>query len=932
MDHQTLLHALAQTCNADSAMRGAAEQLLQSLEGVEGLFPHLCQIALSDCSLDVRLSAVLFLKNSCQDWSKRQQRPIPEADKLYLRTHILSLLLPTVTDKLRAQFEEIAKSMAKSLFPAQWQEAYGLLDSSILNGNSEQLYAGLTLFHLLLKAFEWDSTEHKNDLQALITRYFGRLRQVFLQLPLEEGNFPFLVLILKAYHTITYMDLCEIACFDAWITRIKDLLEAPLGMLERQPDTAETAKRLEEHPAWVCKRYCAQIVQRTAHFREQFTVQLTSVALTLLLNRSVRWVPDAVTVYLWKAITLGARLNDTKDQIHSKVLHQLWEVLLAQVCRVPLDVELWQQYPVEFIRRENDIVQALYSAKAAAVDFLLAVCSDTTMLQSVLSHMEQQFQAKPAPLHKEALLLLFGSLAELLAKEDCLCSRIETNLKSFVYPDLTSPNGFLRARAVSVYGMCASVPILSADQEVVMQQVCRLLEQSELPVQIEAAITLSKILTWPCARDVIGPEIKAILNVYLGIMKLIDSEELMNSMETLIREFKSAVLPYSVELTRELTQAFQRIVAVCPANEGETALAAVSTLNTLSTVLETVETQGTELFEVSSLLLPVLQYTLALPGAAFMEEGLSLLDDLLCCSRPGTLPELFAVFPLLLEALVGSEHNPPYAHEHIELFFSPLAHFISQYSLQFLSCSGVNRVLQACHQLLSLPEESVGFEYHLAVKLLLCLLENHPKELHLQLNVMRTVAFSLLEKPKKAWKLLGIELFAMLCYVNPQFSLQNSSPNTQELIFAAWVKLSSHFSSESGKLHSACGLLRLITTYSDQSLQPHLPLLFKHLIRTLYDLQSLQGTVVEEDLQGIIGKLKVKTREEEQASEEKDEEDDWSPIDENRYESPITLPELLKLLKRVIRQLQSLQLFESLCTLLDPRDLEKLDSLHADNS
>jgi len=938
MDHRTLLHACTQACSADSAAREEAEQRLQSLEGVEGLFPLLCQIALSDCPLEVRLSAVLFLKNSCKDWqsTKQRPRPIPDSDQLYLRTHIVSFLLPSVTDKLRLQFEEIAKSMAESLFPAQWQEAYGLLDSSILTGNSEQLYAGLTLFHMLLKAFERNSAEHKSDLQVLITRYFGRLQQVWLQLPLEEANFPLFVLILKVYHMVTYINFGEITCIDTWIGKIKDLLDAPLNLLERQPETAESAKRLEEHPAWVCKRYCAQIMQRTAHFRAQFTPQLTAVALNLLLNRPTRWVPDTVAVYLWKIITQGAKAKDTREEIHRQVLPLLESVLLAQVCRVPLDEELWAQNPVEFIRRENDIVHALYSAKAAAVDFLIAVCGETPMLQSVLSYLEQQFQADSlAPHHKEALLLLFGSLAELLAKEDSLSGRIEVNLKSFVYPDLTSPYGFLRARAVSVYGMCASAPILQTDhQEKALQQVCRLLDQSELPVQIEAAITLSKILTWPRAKHVIEPEIKAILSVYLGIMKLIDSEELMNSMETLVREFQSAVLPYSVELTRELTQAFQRIVAGNPENVGNIALAAASTLNTLAKVIETVKTQPEKLIEVSSLLLPVFQFTLSPQGADFLEEGISLLEDLLCCPRPGSLPQLFSVFPLLLEALVGSEQSPPYLHDHIELLFSPLAHFISQYSLQFLSCSGFTRVLQACHRLLSLSEETVGFEHHLAVKLLLCLLENYPKDMQVHLRDLRTVAFSLLKRQKKARKLLGIELFAMISYVNPQFSIQDSSPNSQEFLFSTWVQLSPSFNSESGKLHSACGLLRLVMTYSDQSLniRQHLPLLFKQLIRTLHDLKSMEGTVIEEDLQDVIGKLKVKTREEEQDGEEVEEEDDWSPIDEDRYESPITLQGLLKSLKRLIPQLQEARQFEALCGLFESRDWEELSSLHADNS
>lgn len=949
MDYQTLLQALTQVLSAESTTRREAEQFLTSLQGAEGLFPLLCQVAFSDNSLEVRHSAVLFLKNCCKDWkdAKHQQihmRPVPESDQLYLRTHIVALLTPSVDDKLRVQFEEIAKLMAEHLFPEQWQEAYGLLDGSILAGSTEQLYAGLTLLHLLVKAFERNATENRSNLQVLTARYFGRLQQYLLQLPLDEANFPLLVLILKTYYTVTYIDcsinLGEIAGFDIWIGRIKELLEAPLGVLERQPDTAEEATRLEKHPAWMCKRYCAQIVQRcfqrTAHFREQFCVQLVTVSLDLLLGRPARWVPDTVATYLWKLITHGVKVKETKSLIHSKVQPLLSQVLLTQVCRVPLDQELWHQYPVEFIRRENDMVRALYSAKAAAVDFLITVCADRNMLQSVLGYLEQQFQAGPVPLHKEAFLLLFGSLAELIAKDDYLCSRIEQNLESFVYPDLASPNCFLRARAVSVYGMCASAPILqTGHQENVLRQVCQLLEQPELPVQIEAAITLAKILAWPCAHRLIEPEIKRILEVYLNIMKVIDSEELINSMETLVLEFQSAVAPCSIELTRELTQAFERTVRADSANQGSTVLAAASILNTLVAVLETARTAKKQLCEVSSLLLPVLQYILSPQGTAYLEEGLSLLDDLLYYPKPGSLPHLFPLFPLLIQALVGSPQVPAYASEHIELTFVPLANFISKYNVQFLASDGVNTVLQTAHQLLSLPEETVGYEYHLAVKLLLCLLENYPQELRPHLAVIETLALSLVKKQKKAMRLLAIELFGMLCRVNPLLSQHESLSSSQDFVFETWVKLSANFSTESGKMHSACGLLWLIIAYSDQSesIKQRLPTLFQHLIRTLYELKTMKGTVVDDDLPMIISKLKVKTKaEEEKCEDQEEEQDDWSPIDEDRYESPITLKRLLSQLKQVIEKMRGEGLFEALAALLEPRDWQKLESLDADSS
>lgn len=956
MDDQTLVRAFTQILGTDNETRKGAEQLLASLEGTEGLYPRLCALALSDYALDIRLSAVLFLKNSCKYWkeTKRQKMskpPMPESDKQYLRANIISFLLPSVPEKLRLQFEEIAKSMAENLFPAQWPEVMTLLDSTIVNaGSPEQLYAGLMLLHQLAKTFEYNTTEHRSHLPTLSARYFPHLQRYFLQLPLEEANFPLLNLILKSYYAVTYIDyspdLGQVDCFDLWINRMKELLEVSLGMLEAQPNSTEDARKLEEHPAWVCKRCCAQIVQRcfqretnlhylnegvkllTMHFCEKFSAQLVRVALNLLLNRPSRWVPDSVTNYLWKFLAQGAKSERTKSQVHSQVLPLLSTVLLSQVCRVPYDEELWRNNPIEFIRKENDMAQAFHSAKSSAVDFIITVCTEVGTLQTVLAFLKQQFQASPNPLHKEALLLLLGSLAELTNKQESLRPLIEPDLIAYVFPDLSAASGFLRSRAVSVYGMFASAPIVQeGHQENVIRLVCRLLVDPELPVKIEAAITLSKILGWSCARRIIEPEIKGMLEVYLEIMKQIDSEELMDSMETLVGFFSEAVVPYSVELTRQLTVAFERMAASdSKADEGATAMAAVSTLNILIKILEAVREHKDQMTQVSFVLLPVLQYTLSSKGDDFLEEGLSLLGDLLYYPEAGTLPHLFAVFPLLLEALVGKDQEvTAYAGDHIELMYIPLANFMSKYKQQFLTADGVNLILKTAGKLLTLDEDSVGYEYHLAIKLILCLLENYPQELQTQLQALDIVAVKLVSKRQKAMQLLGIELFAMLCWANPNTVSYETTPGAHEHIFQAWAKACSKFSNQSGKLHSACGLLRLIMTSANQPpfIQQRVSMILKHLITLLSDLRSMEAADEEEDnLPDIINKIKVKTRD-----EEEDDDDDWSPIDEDMYESPITLESLLTQLRQVMQEAQAANLMSAFTSMLDTSERQTLESL-----
>ena len=52
---------------------------------------------------------------------------------------------------------------------------------------------------------------------------------------------------------------------------------------------------------------------------------------------------------------------------------------------------------------------------------------------------------------KEALLLAVGSINYIIRRYDDLASSIEPMLKAHVFPDLTSPNSYVKSRAIWCY-------------------------------------------------------------------------------------------------------------------------------------------------------------------------------------------------------------------------------------------------------------------------------------------------------------------------------------------------------------------------------------------------------------------------------------------------------------------------------------------------
>lgn len=67
----------------------------------------------------------------------------------------------------------------------------------------------------------------------------------------------------------------------------------------------------------------------------------------------------------------------------------------------------------------------------------------------------------------------------------------------------------------------------------------------ELPVKVEAANTLPKLLKWNVTVNLIKPEIEGLLRIYLGIINEIDSEDLVDSLENIIEYFSGDISPYA---------------------------------------------------------------------------------------------------------------------------------------------------------------------------------------------------------------------------------------------------------------------------------------------------------------------------------------------------------------------------------------------------
>jgi hypothetical protein len=134
------------------------------------------------------------------------------------------------------------------------------------------------------------------------------------------------------------------------------------------------------------------------------------------------------------------------------------------------DQALFNEDPIEYIRKQEDFTETLYMPKNTVIDLLQHICQHKSdgkkskpdylvpFLNYVAQNMTSYLQMKQSGQQpdwriKEALLCAVGHLQDTIHSErSYLNAQIEPVLQQFVLPELSDEQPFLRLRACWVYG------------------------------------------------------------------------------------------------------------------------------------------------------------------------------------------------------------------------------------------------------------------------------------------------------------------------------------------------------------------------------------------------------------------------------------------------------------------------------------------------
>ncbi|GFR51384.1 hypothetical protein Agub_g13814, partial [Astrephomene gubernaculifera] len=139
-------------------------------------------------------------------------------------------------------------------------------------------------------------------------------------------------------------------------------------------------------------------------------------------------------------------------------------------------------------------------------------------------------------------------------------------MATYVMPCFSSPHPHLRSKAVWVSGVFCDTTFPDGTNQGptymrFFEQVVRCLGDPELPVRVDAVVSLRHFLEEMEDVSPVAPALPQLLNSIFGLMNQVDQEDLVFTLEVLVDKFGDCIGPYATQMAAQLVGAFWKYCA-----------------------------------------------------------------------------------------------------------------------------------------------------------------------------------------------------------------------------------------------------------------------------------------------------------------------------------------------------------------------------------
>ncbi|KAI9681816.1 MAG: hypothetical protein M1829_000561 [Trizodia sp. TS-e1964] len=375
-------------------------------------------------------------------------------------------------------------------------------------------------------------------------------------------------------------------------------------------------------------------------FSKIFIAEFAPEILRVYLQQVEKWVAKTAWLsrpclsftmaFLEECIKPKSTWNHLKPHIDTLVKHLLFPVL----CQSDEDIELFESDPSEYIHKKLNFYEEVSAPDIAATNFLVTLTKSrkkqTFVILSFVNNIVIKYEQAPGdqrnPREMEGALRMIGTLASvILAKKSPIADQVEIFFVRHVFPEFRSPYGYLRARACDTLEKFSELNFTHQENLMnVYRLILELMGDPELPVRVEAALSLQPLIRHDPVRNAMQQSIPQIMQQLLKITNQVDLDALANVMEDFVEVFATELTPFAVALTEQLRDTYLRIVRELLERQAgkddedsgygdyldDKSITALGVLQTIGTLILTLESTPDVLLHLETILMPIITITL----------------------------------------------------------------------------------------------------------------------------------------------------------------------------------------------------------------------------------------------------------------------------------------------------------------------------------
>ncbi|KAL4253351.1 Armadillo-like helical [Pleurotus pulmonarius] len=281
----------------------------------------------------------------------------------------------------------------------------------------------------------------------------------------------------------------------------------------------------------------------------------------------------------------------------------------------------------------------------------------------ILAFVNTVLKSNPPPAQRFGVLNMTAALVPFIMRHPEIKSNMEQFVLQHVTNEFSAPEPYLRAIACEIIGTLTKAGLEwsnDANLDVHFRAVANALDDAEFPVRVQAALALTQmVVAHESVRTAVAPQVGKVIQDLLKLSDDTDLDILNRSMEVMVEQFQTELLPVAAQLTARLCESYLRLckeiatqeetgtqhvdLESLPEVDEDKTFAAMGVSKTISTVISSIESSPEILAQVQEVVIPVIMFTLQNKLLDLFDNTFDLVDSLTFKSR-AISPNMWPIF------------------------------------------------------------------------------------------------------------------------------------------------------------------------------------------------------------------------------------------------------------------------------------------------